>query len=76
MDTTAPHSKECIKSVQDIIGTLLHYGSVVDPTILPAISAIASHQAQGMEAITYACHQLLDYVTTHPNAGICYSQAI
>jgi hypothetical protein len=25
-----------------------------------------------MEAMAKACHQLLDYVATHPNAGICY----
>jgi hypothetical protein len=72
MDTTVPLSKECIKHVQDIIGTLLYYGRVVDPTILPAISAIASQQAEGTEAVTDPCHQLLGYVTTHPNAGICY----
>jgi hypothetical protein len=72
MDTTAPLSKECIKRMQDIVGTLLYYRSAVDPTILPAISAIASQQAQGMEAVADACHQILDYVATHPNAGIRY----
>jgi hypothetical protein len=72
MDTTAPLSKECIKCVQDIVGTLLYYRHTVDPTILPAISAIASRQAQGTEAVANACHQLLDYVATHPNAGIRY----
>ncbi len=41
-DTTAPLSKECIKRVQDIVGTLLYYGHEVDLTILPSISAIAS----------------------------------
>ncbi len=71
-DNIAPLSKECIKCVQDIIGTLLYYGCVVDPTILPAISAITSHQAQGTEAMADACDQLLDYFATHPNAGICY----
>jgi hypothetical protein len=58
--------------MQDIVGTLLYYGRAVDPTILPTISAIPSQQAQGTEAVTDACHQLLDYGTTHPNAGICY----
>ncbi len=58
--------------MQDIVGTLLYYGRAVDPTILPAISALASQQAQGMEAMADACHQLLDYVATHPNAGIRY----
>jgi hypothetical protein len=71
-DTTAPLSKECIKRVQDIAGTLLYYGCAVGPTILQVISAITSHQAQGTEAMADACHQLLDYVATHPNAGIRY----
>ncbi len=72
IETTAPLSKEHSKRVQDIVGTLLYYGRVVDPTILPAISIIASQQAQGREAVADACHQLLDYVTTHSNAGIHY----
>jgi hypothetical protein len=72
VDTTAPLSKEHIKHMQDIVGTLLYYRCAVDPTILPAISAIASGQAQGMEAVADACHQLLDYVATHTNAGIRY----
>jgi hypothetical protein len=42
MDTTAPLSKERIKYMQDIVRTLLYYQRAVDPTILPAISAIAS----------------------------------
>jgi hypothetical protein len=71
-DTTAPLSKECIKRMQDIVGTLLYYGCAADPTILSAISPIASQQAQGMEAMADTCHQLLDYVATHPNADIRY----
>ncbi len=58
--------------MQDIIGTLLFHGCAVDPTILPAISAIASQQSQGTEAVANVCHQPLDYVAKHPNAGICY----
>jgi hypothetical protein len=40
--------------------------------ILPTISAIASQKSQGTEATANACHQLLDYIATHPNAGIHY----
>jgi hypothetical protein len=72
IDATASLSKERIKRVQDIVDTPLCYGRVVDPTILPAISAIAPCQAQGMEAMADVCHQLLDYVATHPNGGIHY----
>jgi hypothetical protein len=72
MDTTDPLSKELIKCMQDIVGTLLCYGRVVDPTILLTTSAKVSQQAQGMEDVANACHQYLDHVATHPNAGICY----
>jgi hypothetical protein len=33
-----------------------------------ALSTIAAHQANGTRAVAYACHQLLDYAATHPNA--------
>jgi hypothetical protein len=37
-DTTAPLSKECIKRVQDIVGTLFYCGNAVDQTIfLPLV---------------------------------------
>ena len=45
-------------------------GRAVDPTLLAALSTIASRQAHGTKALQVACHQLLDYVATHPNASI------
>ena len=71
-DTSAPLNKAEIKRVQDIVGTLLYYARAVDPTLLTALSAIAARQANGTRAVYDACHQLLDYVATHPNAGIRY----
>jgi hypothetical protein len=65
-------SPEELKHVQDIIGTLLYYARVVNPTLLAALSAIAARQSNGMQAVTDACHQLLGYVATHPNAGLRY----
>jgi hypothetical protein len=59
-----------IKHVQDIVGTLLYYGRAVNPTLLAALSIISSRQPHGTKALQTACHQLLDYVATHPNAGI------
>ena len=72
VDTSNPLSTEAIKRVQDIVGTLLYYGRAVDPTLLTALSSIAARQSNGTVAITEACQQLLDYVATHPNAGIRY----
>jgi hypothetical protein len=40
--------------------------------LLTAFSSIAAHQANGTTTVAKSCQQLLDYVATHPNAGICY----
>jgi hypothetical protein len=72
VDTTQPLTPKEIKCVQDIIGTLLYYARAVDPTLLATLSAIAARQCNGTRAVADACNQLLDYVTTHPNAGNRY----
>ena len=54
------------------MGTLLYYGRVADSTLLTALSAIAAQQSNGTQAVAEACHKLLNYVATHPNAGIHY----
>jgi hypothetical protein len=71
-NTSAPLSKSEIKRVQDIVSTLLFHARAVNPTLLAALSAIAMQQTNGTRAVADACHQLLDYVATHPNAGLCY----
>jgi hypothetical protein len=72
VDTTQPLTLKEIKHFQDIIGTLLYYVQAVDPTLLAALSTIAAWQSNGTRAVANACHQLLDYVATHPNASIQY----
>ena len=71
-NTSPPLSTQQIKHIQDIVGTLLYYGRAVDPTLAAALSTIASEQAKGTDETLAACHQLLDYVATHPNATIRY----
>eukprot|EP00957_Ditylum_brightwellii_P064394 4887596-Ditylum_brightwellii.AAC.1 len=71
-DDTPKLAKEQIREVQDIMGTKLFYGRAVDPTLDAALSSIASQQAEATEATRESCHQLLDYVATHPNATIRY----
>ena len=58
--------------VQAIAGTFLYYGRAVDPTILCALNEIASKQAAPTKATETACNQLLDYLSTHPDAKIRY----
>ena len=55
-----------------ILGTLLYYSWAVDPTLTCALSSIAAKQTNGTTSALDACNQLLDYVATHPHAGICY----
>ena len=69
-ENSPPLTEKEIKHVQDIVGTLLYYGRAVNPTLVAALSTIASCQARGTKALQTACHQLLDYVATHPSAGI------
>jgi hypothetical protein len=40
--------------------------------LLATLSAIAAQQSNGTQAIADTCHQLLDYVATHSNAGLQY----
>jgi hypothetical protein len=52
---------------------LAPYYTMQGPSIQPsALSTITACQTNGTQAIYYACHQLLDYVATHPNAGLWY----
>ncbi len=71
-DTTFPLSPAELKCVQDILGTILYYAPAANPTLLAALSAIAAQQSNGTQAVANACNQLLDYVTTQPNAGLWY----
>jgi hypothetical protein len=71
-DKSPPLTLDQIECVQKIVGTLLYYGRAVDSTLLTALSTITARQFNGTQAVTNACHQLLDYVATHPDAGIRY----
>ncbi len=53
-----------------VAGTLLYYGRVVDNTILPALSAVATKQAKPSEKMMEVIKQLLDYCTTQEEAII------
>ena len=58
------------KVVQQVIGTCLYYARAVDCTILPAMSNIASQQANATEDTERKVKQLLDYLATLPNAKV------
>jgi hypothetical protein len=68
-----PLSKEDAKYVQAVSGTLLYYGRAVDPTILPALSSIATEQAKPTEKTKETVKQLFDYCVTQEEAIITYT---
>ena len=60
--------------IQAVTRTLLYNARAVDPTILPALSAIATEQAKPAQAtMKNVLKQLLDYCSTQEEAIITYN---
>eukprot|EP00957_Ditylum_brightwellii_P124051 9456480-Ditylum_brightwellii.AAC.1 len=74
MTNQGDHSTHSINtlrlSTEDIVNTLLHYLRAVDPTLVTALSIIASQRESAMKKLEEACHLLLDYVAMHPNVAV------
>ncbi len=60
------------KRIQQIVGSFPYNAQAVDPTILVALSEIASQQAAPTENTMKCVNQFLDYMWTHPDAIIQY----
>ena len=58
------------KFVQQVVGSFLYYARAVDPTILMALSDIATQQNKPTENTKKRVEQLLDYMATHPMTKI------
>ena len=69
-DTSPPLSKEDMKYIQWVIGSILYYARAVDLAVLTALSTTASEQAHGTENIMWKTKQLLDYLATHLEATV------
>jgi hypothetical protein len=69
-DTSPPLSKDDIKQVHCVIGSILYYAQAIDLTVLMALSMIASKQAKGTKSTIKKCIQLLDYLATHPDVTV------
>lgn len=67
-----PLDKDGQKRIQQIVGSILYYARAVDLTVLMALSSIASEQAKPTDKTKHASAQLLDYLSTHPDATIRY----
>ena len=69
-DESDPLPSVDLKTLQQILGTLLYYARAIDNTMLVAISTLASVQAHGTQATMDAAIHLLNYCATHRNATI------
>ena len=70
LDDTTKLDDEQIKLIQQVTEMCLYYGRAVDDNILPALSAIASEQSNGIKRTMKKTIQLLDYLVTHPAAKV------
>ena len=69
-DSSPPLSKDDIKHVQRVIGSILYYARAVDLTVLMALSTIAIEQSKGTENTMLKTKRLLDYLASHPDATV------
>ena len=75
IDTSAPLDEKGKKLIQSIAGAFLYYGRAVDPTILPALTAIASAQSTPTQHTLNACKMLMDYMWTYQNATLRFTKS-
>jgi hypothetical protein len=71
-DETPPLTAQQCLTIQKVTVSILYYARAVDPTVLMPLNDIATEQTKGTEKTQAATNQLLDYLTTHPDATIRY----
>ena len=72
-DGSQPVAPAIKTQIQQIVGSLLYYARAVDSTLLVALNAIATQQANATLLTLQKVHQLLDFVATYPNATLVYT---
>jgi hypothetical protein len=60
------------KWLQQLVGTFLYYARAVDPSIIVAVTKLASELSQATKATIKKATHLLEYMNTYPNASIRY----
>ncbi len=71
-DTSPPLNKAGKKFIQEVCGVFLFLARGVDSGILPALSALASQQANPTERTMALCKQFFDYMAWHAKAVLTY----
>ena len=67
-----PLSKDDKKYIMQVTGTFLFYARAVDSTMLTALSALATEQANPTEETMKRCKQFLDYAASQEDAILTY----
>ena len=63
---------DTIKYIQRVVGALLYYALAVDCTLVPAVTAISSAQAQPTQPVLDALNHLLGYAAANPHATLVF----
>jgi hypothetical protein len=71
-DETPPLTAKQFLNIQKVTGSVLYYARAVDPTFLMPLNDIATEQTTANYKTQAATNQLLDTLTTHPDATIRY----
>jgi hypothetical protein len=71
-DTNPPLDKAGKKFIQEVCGVFLFLARGVNSGLLPALSALASQQANLMELTLALCKQFLDYMASQDKAVLTY----
>ena len=68
-------NKDDKRFVQEVTGTFLFYARAVDPTMLTALSSLASEQCAPTENTMVKCKLFLDYAASQEDAVITYRKS-
>ena len=67
IDDATKLSPQAIKHLQQIVGTFPFYSKAVDPTMLTALSIIATEQTHGTQTTKEKAEHFLTYAGIHPS---------
>jgi hypothetical protein len=71
-DSSPPATAAEVKTLQQVVGSLLYYGRAVDHRILPAVAALSSHQSSPTANTMASMRRLLGYVSRYPDAFLTF----